>query len=423
MGIIASMIDTQRAVEDAFRDESGRIVATLIRILGDFDLAEEAMQEAFITALDRWPRDGIPDNPGAWITVTARRKAIDRIRREKVGLEKYTLLAREERGETVDEYMFDDMDESSLHDDQLRLIFICCHPALSLDAQVSLTLRTLGGLTTPEIARAFVVPESTLAQRIVRAKRKIKSANIPYRVPPDHLLPERIEAVLAVIYLIFNEGYSASFGPSLIRHSLCDEAIRLGRKLFELMPDEPETIGLLALMILHDSRRDARTTGEGRLVVLEEQNRNLWDSAKIEEGTTLVERSLRMRRAGPYQVQAAIAAVHSEAMAPDQTDWQQIAALYGTLLRMVPTPVVRLNMAVAIAMSDRLDRGLQMIDHLGKSGDLDSYQHYHSARADLLRRLGRNVEAAVAYSRALDLVQNDPEKEYLQRRLREVSSA
>jgi RNA polymerase sigma-70 factor (ECF subfamily) len=417
------MIDAQKAVEDAFRDKSGRIIATLIRVLGDFDLAEEAMQEAFITALDRWPRDGVPDSPGAWITTTARRKAIDRLRREKVGREKYLLLAKEDRGETDDHDMLDNMDESSLHDDRLRLIFTCCHPALNLDAQVSLTLRTLGGLTTPEIARAFVVPEPTLAQRIVRAKRKIKSANIPYRVPPDHLLPERIEAVLAVIYLIFNEGYSASFGPSLIRHSLCDEAIRLGRTLFELMPDEPEAIGLLALMILHDSRREARTTDEGGLVVLEEQDRNQWDSAKINEGTALVERALRMRRAGPYQVQAAIAAVHSEAMAPDQTDWQQIAALYGTLIRMVPTPVVKLNMAVAIAMSDRLDRGLQMIDHLGKSGDLDNYQHYHSARADLLRRLGRHVEATVAYGLALDLVQNDTEKDYLQRRLREVNPA
>jgi RNA polymerase sigma-70 factor (ECF subfamily) len=416
-------------VDRLFREEQGRAVATLIRVLGDFDLAEEAVQDAFITALETWPTRGVPDNPGAWITTTARNRAIDRLRRRRVLAEKAELLGRraliEEELAAIDpDAALDGVDAMSpIVDDRLRLIFTCCHPALAMDARVALTLRTLGGLTTPEIARAFLVPEATLAQRLVRAKRKIRDAGIPYRVPDDHALPERLDGVLRVLYLVFNEGYRASAGDHLIRRDLCLEAIRLTQVLASLMPDEPEVLGLLALMLFHDARRETRTGPAGELILLEDQDRTRWDRARIDDGRVLLDRAMRMRRVGQYQLQAAIAALHDDAASADATDWAEIAALYRVLGRMTPSPVVELNRAVAVAMVDGPEIGLAIVDGIVAGAQLDDYPYLHSTRADLYRRLGRRQEAAGAYRRALELTENEAERAFLTGRLAGLTTA
>lgn len=408
------MHDHRTTVESVFRNESGRIIAGLIRVSRSFDLAEEAMQDAFAAAVVNWQADGVPDNPAAWITATARRKLIDYARREQTrrNNEGQLLYEYESRTSAID----DDMNQP-FEDDRLSLIFTCCHPAINMEAQIALTLRTLGGLTTTEIARAFLVPEATLAQRLVRAQRKIQQARIPYQVPAPGSLAERLSAVQKVLYLIFNEGYSASSGDSLLRRELCAEAIRLARTLVELMPRNPENMALLALMLLHDSRRDARSTRDGQLIPLEEQDRSLWHRDQIDEGVRLVERALGRRNAGPYQLQGAIAAIHAEARTAAETDWKQIAALYAILNTAQASPIVALNHAVAVAMSEGLEVGLVMIEELGACGELNSYHLYHAARADLLRRMGRNPEAIESYRRALALTSNAVELRYLGRRL------
>jgi len=405
------------AVARAFREEWGQIVATLIGVTGDWDLAEECAQDAFALALERWPRDGIPRRAGAWLTTVARNRATDRLRREAVGAAKL----REAAVLSPPDVPGDDDAGSGVGDDRLRLMFTCCHPALALEAQVALTLRTLAGLSTAEIARAFLVPEATMSKRLVRAKHKIRHAGIPYRVPPAHLLPERTTAVLGVLYLLFNEGYAATDGADLIRQGLCVEAIRLARVLVRLMPDEPEAGGLLALMLLHDARRATRVDDAGVLVPLEQQERTRWDSGEIAEGVDLLDRALRRGRPGPYQVQAAIAACHATATEAAATDWAEIAALYGRLVRLLPSPVVELNRAVAVAMADGPSAGLTLVEALEASGTLAGYHLLPATRADLLRRMGRTGEAAGAYREALGLAATDAERRYLTRRLAETT--
>ncbi|TLP52371.1 RNA polymerase sigma factor [Microbispora triticiradicis] len=406
----------EAAVAEAFREEWGQLVATLIRRTGDWDLAEECVQDAFALALRAWRRDGVPRRPGAWLTTAARNRAVDLLRREAAGAAKLREVAGAMREDGVP-YGPEPGDEPDVPDDRLRLIFTCCHPALAPEARVALTLRTLAGLTTAEIAHAFLVGEQAMAKRLARAKQKIRHAAIPYRVPPAHLLPERLPAVLAVLYLLFNEGYSATSGAGLMRPDLAAEAIRLARVLVRLMPDEPEAAGLLALMLLHHARRAARLDGAGDLVVLEEQDRTLWDAARIDEGVALLDGALRRGRPGPYQVQAAIAACHATAARPEDTDWAQISVLYARLAGLVPSPVVELNRAVAVGMAAGPAAGLAVLDALRESEALAGYHLLPAARADLLRRLGRTAEAGDAYREAMGLAPTGAERRHLARRL------
>ena len=406
----------QDAVSAVYEAESRRVLATLIRLLGDFDAAEEALHDAFRAALEQWPRDGVPANPRAWLVSAGRFKAIDAMRRRS----RFSSL--DEAGEAVDAAAVDPVDwtdQESVEDDRLRLMFTCCHPALSPDAQVALTLREVCGLTTEEIARAFLTPAPTLAQRIVRAKAKIRDAKIPYQVPTESELPDRLDAVLRVIYLVFNEGYAATSGTSLTRHDLSTEAIRLGRLLMELLPD-PEVLGLLALMLLHESRRAARTSPDGEVVLLEEQDRATWNRGYVEEGTQLVERAFASGRVGPYCIQAAIAAAHATAPSAAETNWTEIVELYDVLARVDPSPVIALNRAVAVAMRDGPEAGLMLVDDLLSRGELTSYRLAFAARADLCRRLGRAAEARDAYKKALALTRLEPERRFIEKRLKEL---
>ncbi len=410
--------NVRKILDDIYRTESRRVLATLIRLLGDFDTAEDAMHDAFSAALDQWQRDGVPANPRAWLVSAGRFKAIDQIRRRTKFETSLEPFIEQIGNAAADE---PEPDHEGIEDDRLRLIFTCCHPALRPDARVALTLREVCGLTTEEIAHAFLTTPPTLAQRIVRAKAKIRDARIPYEVPSKEDLPDRLEVVLQVIYLVFNEGYSASSGDAATRPDLSDEAIRLGRLLKELLPD-PEVLGLLALMLLHESRRSARTSPAGEIILLEDQNRSLWNRELIAEGTALVERSLSSQQFGPYTLQAAIAAVHAEASAAASTDWAEIVGLYSLLLRMTPSPVVELNCAVAVAMRDGSSAGLEIIDSILARGDLVDYHLAHSARAELCRRLGRTEEARASYERALALAQQEPERRFLEKRLNKLQS-
>jgi RNA polymerase sigma-70 factor, ECF subfamily len=415
--------DARSRIDEIYRSDSRRVLATLIRLLGDFDLAEEALQDAFAAAVERWSEEGVPANPRTWLVSAGRFKAIDRLRRRATFDRNLAPLLRDATDASAEQPALDmdGVEEGSLGDDRLRLIFTCCHPALGMDARIALTLREVCGLTTEEIAHAYLTPAPTLAQRIVRAKAKIRDAGIPYQVPTRADIPARLQSVLHVIYLVFNEGYSASSGITITRHDLSAEAITLGRLLCELMTEEPEALGLLALMLLHDARRAARVSPEGELVLLTDQDRSLWNRKQIYEGCNLVERALRSGRYGAYSLQASIAAVHGEAKTAEATDWRQIVGLYDVLMRIEPTPVVELNRAVAIAMRDGPLAGLILIDAILSHGDLADYHLAHSARADLLRRLDRRDESVEAYQRALSLTTQEPERRFLSRRIAELS--